>query len=65
MEKKWAACAWGKKLAVRAKREAATDFERFKLMVAKVKRSKAIKRHLAGAPKGKPAAAAAGAKGKK
>jgi hypothetical protein len=35
MEGKWAKTAWARKLALRQKRASATDFDRFKLMVAR------------------------------
>mmetsp|Transcript_60538 Transcript_60538/g.187554 ORF Transcript_60538/g.187554 Transcript_60538/m.187554 type:complete len:133 (-) Transcript_60538:118-516(-) len=44
--KKWGATSWAKKLKAREARENMTDFERFKLMMAKKKRSKAIKKAL-------------------
>uniref|UniRef100_A0A7S4VF99 Large ribosomal subunit protein eL14 domain-containing protein n=1 Tax=Alexandrium monilatum TaxID=311494 RepID=A0A7S4VF99_9DINO len=44
--KKWEATSWAKKLKAREVRQNMTDFERFKLMVAKKNRSKAIKKVL-------------------
>jgi len=41
--KKWGECAWAKKIAAKKARSDMNDFDRFKLMVAKKKRSKAIK----------------------
>merc|ERR1719486_250277 len=41
--KKWSETAWAKKLAAKKTRSEMDDFARFKLMVAKKKRSKAIK----------------------
>merc|ERR1719327_950505 len=41
--KKWAASAWAKKLAARQTRSEMSDFDRFKLMVAKKKRAAALK----------------------
>merc|ERR1719281_1206484 len=41
--KKWSESAWGKKLASRKARSEMTDFDRFKVMVAKKKRAKAVK----------------------
>merc|ERR1711865_372376 len=41
--KKWAATSWGKKLAATKTRKAMGDFDRFKLMVARKKRSTAVK----------------------
>eukprot|EP00850_Spirogloea_muscicola_P013754 SM000095S24968 [mRNA] locus=s95:275604:276913:+ [translate_table: standard] len=43
---KWAASSWGRKLEVQKRRAALTDFERFQVMVAKVKRSRIVKREL-------------------
>lgn len=43
---KWEATAWAKKRAMRAKRANLTDFDRFKVMVAKKQRSKAIQEKL-------------------
>merc|ERR1712060_713423 len=41
--KKWAESAWGKKLAAKEARSNMTDFDRFKLMVAKKNRAKVVK----------------------
>merc|ERR1740121_2361128 len=41
--KKWSETAWGKKIAAKKARSEMNDFDRFKLMVAKKKRAKAIK----------------------
>mmetsp|Transcript_86744 Transcript_86744/g.136859 ORF Transcript_86744/g.136859 Transcript_86744/m.136859 type:complete len:137 (+) Transcript_86744:63-473(+) len=41
--KKWSETSWGKKLASKKTRAEMNDFDRFKLMVAKKNRSKAIK----------------------
>nr|XP_024361730.1 60S ribosomal protein L14-1-like [Physcomitrium patens]XP_024361731.1 60S ribosomal protein L14-1-like [Physcomitrium patens]PNR29732.1 hypothetical protein PHYPA_028426 [Physcomitrium patens] len=46
VDQKWASSAWGKKLAVRAKRASLNDFDRFKVMVARVKRSSIVRREL-------------------
>merc|ERR1711957_834111 len=40
---KWAATAWAKKVASKGVRANMTDFDRFKLMVARRKRSKEVK----------------------
>merc|ERR1719284_375037 len=40
---KWGETAWAKKLKAKATRSTMTDFDRFKLMVAKKNRSKAVK----------------------
>jgi large subunit ribosomal protein L14e len=47
VHKKWAASSWGRKLAVQQKRASLGDFDRFKVMVARVKRSSILKRELA------------------
>ena len=44
---KWAASAWGKKLARREARANLTDFERFKVALARTKRSALVKKALA------------------
>merc|ERR1711924_434281 len=44
LEGKWAATAWAKKIAIRAKRSAANDFQRFKIAKARTARSKALKK---------------------
>merc|ERR1712032_816566 len=41
--KKWSASSWGKKLAAKEARSNMTDFDRFKLMVAKKNRAKVVK----------------------
>lgn len=46
VEQKWASSAWGRKLAVRQRRAAMTDFDRFKVMVARVKKSSIVRREL-------------------
>ncbi|KAH7352323.1 hypothetical protein KP509_19G039800 [Ceratopteris richardii] len=45
--KKWANSSWGRKLIVQKKRASLNDFDRFKVMVARVKRGSLIKRELA------------------
>ena len=46
VEGQWAASAWGKKIAKQAARKNLTDFDRYKVMVARVKRSALIKKAL-------------------
>merc|ERR1740138_1313820 len=46
--KKWSETAWAKKLTAKKTRAEMNDFQRFKLMVAKKNRSKAIKTVLKG-----------------
>ncbi len=43
---RWEQTTWSKKLAAKAKRAALTDFDRFKLMVARKEKSAIIKKHL-------------------
>merc|ERR1719387_3504900 len=50
--KKWSETAWAKKLAAKKVRAEMTDFDRFKLMVAKKKRAAAVKKAI-GKPKKK------------
>merc|ERR1719295_18657 len=42
--KKWSETAWAKKLAAKEVRAKMTDFDRFKLMVARKKRSAEVKK---------------------
>merc|ERR1719152_1127786 len=44
--KKWSESSWAKKIAAKKSRESMTDFERHQLMIAKIKRSKAVKKVL-------------------
>eukprot|EP00930_Biecheleria_cincta_P065728 TRINITY_DN515_c0_g3_i1.p3 TRINITY_DN515_c0_g3~~TRINITY_DN515_c0_g3_i1.p3 ORF type:complete len:136 (+),score=27.67 TRINITY_DN515_c0_g3_i1:65-472(+) len=44
--KKWSESAWGKKLQARDARKNMTDFDRFRVMVAKKKRAAAVKKAL-------------------
>jgi len=46
VEGKWAASSWGTKIAKAAARKNLTDFDRYKVMVARVKRSALIKKAL-------------------
>lgn len=46
VEGQWAGSAWGKKLAKQAARKNLTDFDRYKVMVARTKRSALIKKAL-------------------
>ena len=48
---KFNASSWGKKITTQATRKSLTDFDRFKVMVARVKRSAIMKRALAKARK--------------
>merc|ERR1719333_1886722 len=42
----WEKSSWGKRLAVKAKKASLTDFERFRLMLAKKKRSALVAKKL-------------------
>merc|ERR1719272_1310304 len=44
--KKWQASSWAKKLGAQKARKEMTDFDRFKLMVARKKRAAAVKKSL-------------------
>nr|KJB65879.1 hypothetical protein B456_010G116700 [Gossypium raimondii] len=44
---KWESSSWGRKLIVQKRRASLNDFDRFKLMLAKIKRSGVIKQELA------------------
>merc|ERR1712216_1118036 len=48
---KWAETAWAKKLKAKETRASMTDFDRFKLMVARKKRSAVVKKALKKAKK--------------
>merc|ERR1719272_330065 len=50
--KKWSDTSWAKKLAANKKRSGMGDFDRFKLMVARKKRSLAVKAVLKKSKKG-------------
>ncbi len=43
---KWESSAWGRKLAVRTRRASLNDFDRFKVMVARIKKSSIVRREL-------------------
>ncbi|KAL5699674.1 60S ribosomal protein L14A [Ranunculus cassubicifolius] len=47
VKNKWENSSWGRKLIVQKRRAALTDFDRFKLMLAKIKRGGAIRQELA------------------
>ena len=44
---KFAASSWGKKIAKQAAKKNLNDFDRFKVMVARVKKSSILKREIA------------------
>ncbi|KAI3841538.1 hypothetical protein MKW92_039172 [Papaver armeniacum] len=46
VKKKWERSSWGRKFIVQKKRASLNDFDRFKVMLAKIKRGKAIRREL-------------------
>ncbi|KAL5721155.1 60S ribosomal protein L14A [Ranunculus cassubicifolius] len=47
VKNKWENSSWGRKLIVQKRRAALTAFDRFKLMLAKIKRGGAIRQELA------------------
>ena len=47
VKNKWENSSWGRKLIVRKRRAALNDFDRFKLMLAKIKRGGLIRQELA------------------
>ncbi|KAK1284199.1 60S ribosomal protein L14-2 [Acorus calamus] len=47
VKNKWENSSWGRKLIVQKRRAALTDFDRFKVMLAKIKRGGAIRQELA------------------
>ncbi|OWM85774.1 hypothetical protein CDL15_Pgr023707 [Punica granatum] len=47
VQAKWEKSSWGRKLIVQKKRAALNDFDRFKLMLAKIKRGGLIRQELA------------------
>ncbi|KAI3934351.1 hypothetical protein MKW92_015735 [Papaver armeniacum] len=46
VKKKWESSSWGRKLIVQKKRASHNDFERFKVMLAKIKRGGLIRQEL-------------------
>ncbi|CAM8936805.1 unnamed protein product [Rhodiola kirilowii] len=47
VKNKWENSSWGRKLIVRKRRAALTDFDRFKLMLAKIKKAAVVRQELA------------------
>ncbi|KAK8274279.1 hypothetical protein V6Z12_D10G063800 [Gossypium hirsutum] len=47
VKNKWESSSWGRKLIVQKRRASLNDFDRFKLMLAKIQRSGVIKQELA------------------
>ncbi|CAM9000559.1 unnamed protein product [Rhodiola kirilowii] len=47
VKNKWENSSWGRKLIVRKRRPALTDFDRFKLMLAKIKKAAVVRQELA------------------
>ncbi|KAG2722030.1 hypothetical protein I3843_02G095700 [Carya illinoinensis] len=47
VKKKWESSSWGRKLIVQKRRASLTDFDRFKLMLAKIKRAGLVRQELA------------------
>lgn len=46
VQERWEQTTWAKKLAAKAKRASLTDFDRFKLMVARKEKAAIVKKHL-------------------
>ena len=46
VQERWEQTTWAKKLAAKSKRASLTDFDRFKLMVARKEKSAIVKKHL-------------------
>lgn len=55
VQKRWENSSWGRKLIVQKRRAELNDFERFKIMLAKIKRGALIKRELSKLKKEIPA----------
>ncbi|MCO5609732.1 hypothetical protein L7F22_068799 [Adiantum nelumboides] len=53
VHEKWANSSWGRKLNVQKKRASLSDFDRFKVMVARIKRSSIVKVELSKLRQGK------------
>ena len=47
VQKKWENSSWGRKLIVKQRRASLNDFDRFKLMLAKIKRAGLVRQELA------------------
>ncbi|KAF6145611.1 hypothetical protein GIB67_037644 [Kingdonia uniflora] len=47
VKNKWEKSSWGRKLIVQKRRAALTDFDRFKLMLAKIKKAGVVRAELA------------------
>ncbi|XP_075491899.1 large ribosomal subunit protein eL14z-like [Primulina tabacum] len=47
VKNKWESSSWGRKLIVQKRRSALNDFDRFKLMLAKIKRAGVVRQELA------------------
>ncbi|KAI4345823.1 hypothetical protein L6164_012915 [Bauhinia variegata] len=47
VKKKWESSSWGRKLIVQKKRASLNDFDRFKLMLAKIKKAAVVRQELA------------------
>ncbi|XP_059431978.1 large ribosomal subunit protein eL14z-like [Corylus avellana] len=47
VKNKWENSSWGRKLIVQKRRASLTDFDRFKLMLAKIKKSGLVRQELA------------------
>ncbi|XP_057531342.1 60S ribosomal protein L14-1-like [Amaranthus tricolor] len=47
VKNKWDSSSWGRKLIVQKRRAALNDFDRFKIMLAKIKKAGAVRQELA------------------
>ncbi|KAF7837451.1 putative 60S ribosomal protein L14 [Senna tora] len=47
VKKKWENSSWGRKLIVQKRRASLNDFDRFKLMLTKIKRAATVRQELA------------------
>lgn len=47
VKNKWEKSSWGRKLIVQKRRAALNDFDRFKIMLAKIKKAGAVRQELA------------------
>eukprot|EP01018_Ginkgo_biloba_P009856 Gb_21078 [translate_table: standard] len=54
VQKRWENSSWGRKLIVQKRRAALNDFDRFKVMLAKIKRGAVIRRELSKLKKANP-----------
>jgi large subunit ribosomal protein L14e len=46
VKERWSESSWAKKLVAKQRRASLTDFDRFKLMVARKQKAEIVKKHL-------------------